>query len=185
MRERLRRLILWVMMLALTVLLYIKSHGTEHKAGPVVFLRDQPVGINVKIAGNVVLPGIYRFPEGSDVKTVIKMAVPSGGQKGLGGFSKDVKLMAGDVVELLCGPSQHINITVKKMPANERIILGIPLDPNLMDADDWDSLPGIGPVLALRIVDDRQINGDFRSASDLKRVPGIGENKIKHLERFF
>jgi competence protein ComEA len=71
------------------------------------------------------------------------------------------------------------------MPVNEKIILGIPLDINRMDAEDWDSLPGIGPVMALRILSDRQINGDYRSVSDLQRVPGTGKNKIKQLEKFF
>jgi competence protein ComEA len=185
MRERLRRLILWTMMFALTVMLYIKSHWTGHQTGPVVFLRDQPEGLKVKVAGNVVFPGIYQFPEKSDLRTVIKMAVPSAEQEDLRGFSPDVKLKTGDVVELLRGSSQRIDITVNKMQANEKIILGIPLDPNLMDAAEWDSLTGIGPVLALRIVDDRQLNGDFRSVADLKRVPGIGKNKIKSLERYF
>ena len=172
-------------MFALAVMLYLKSHGTGHQTGPVAFLRDQPEGIKVKIAGNVVLPGVYQLPEKSGLRTVINMAVPSAEQEGLKGFTQDVKLRTGDVVELLRGPSQCVDITVKKMQANEKIILGIPLDPNLMDAAEWDSLPGIGPVFALRIVADRQLNGDFRSVADLKRVPGIGENKIKHLERFF
>ncbi len=185
MRERLRRLVLWAMMLALAVLLYIRSHGTEHKAGPVAFLRDHPVGIKVKITGNVLFPGIYLLPEESALETVIKMAVPSGEQKRVRGLSQGQELMSGDVLEMLRDSGQRIDVTVKKMPVNEKIILGIPLDINRMDAEDWDSLPGIGPVMALRILSDRQINGDYRSVSDLQRVPGTGKNKIKQLEKFF
>ena len=71
------------------------------------------------------------------------------------------------------------------MQVRERIILGIPLDPNRMNIEDWDVLPGIGPVLAERIVHDRQLNGDFTSFSDLKRVPGLGEIKVQKLASYF
>jgi competence protein ComEA len=185
MMERLRRLILWAMMLVLTLMIFIKSHGTTRKSGPVAFFRDKPHGLMVRIAGNVVLPGIYVFPDKANVETVIKMAVLPGEQKRVDSTFSGTQLKSGDVVEMLRGIDQRINITVKKMHARERVILGIPLDLNRMDVDDWESLPGIGPVLALRIVNDRQKNGDFLSVSDLKRVPGIGENKFKQLVGLF
>ncbi|HEX9024650.1 MAG TPA: helix-hairpin-helix domain-containing protein [Geobacteraceae bacterium] len=71
------------------------------------------------------------------------------------------------------------------MKAKERMVLGIPLDPDLMDLADWDSLPGIGPVLAKSIVDDRHNNGAFGSVEALRRVPGIGEKRLKELKKYF
>jgi|GEM_PF-3335920 len=50
-----------------------------------------------------------------------------------------------------------------------------PIRINLADASELQLLPGIGPVLAQRIVDDRSANGPFRNAADLQRVKGIGE----------
>jgi competence protein ComEA len=41
-----------------------------------------------------------------------------------------------------------------------------------------ETLPGIGPVIAARIVEDRAANGHFGSAQDLLRVSGIGEKKL-------
>ena len=64
-------------------------------------------------------------------------------------------------------------------------MLGIPLLPDQMDAEDWDSLPGIGPKLAKKIVDDRQENGDYCSLEAVQRVPGMGEKKIKSLKKYF
>ncbi len=48
------------------------------------------------------------------------------------------------------------------------------LDLNRADAAALDALPGIGPVLAHRIVDHRAANGPFERTQDLLAVPGIG-----------
>jgi len=49
-----------------------------------------------------------------------------------------------------------------------------PVDLNTADAAELDRLPGIGPVLAGRIVAHRSTHGPFRSPADLLAVPGIG-----------
>jgi len=48
------------------------------------------------------------------------------------------------------------------------------IDPNTADLDALMRLPGIGPALAGRILDDRAANGPYRGAADLLRVKGIG-----------
>jgi competence protein ComEA len=48
------------------------------------------------------------------------------------------------------------------------------VDLNSATAGELDSLPGIGPVLAQRIVDHRTRNGPFRTVDQLDDVPGIG-----------
>jgi len=48
------------------------------------------------------------------------------------------------------------------------------VDLNTAGVGDLDALPGIGPVLAQRIVDYRTRNGRFRSVDQLDDVPGIG-----------
>lgn len=55
------------------------------------------------------------------------------------------------------------------------------LDPNTAAAPAWRSLPGIGPVIAQRIVDDRGARGDFRSREDLVRVTGLGPRMVQRL----
>ena len=48
------------------------------------------------------------------------------------------------------------------------------VDLNTATAGELDALPGIGPVLAQRIVDHRSRNGPFRTVEELDDVPGIG-----------
>jgi competence protein ComEA len=49
---------------------------------------------------------------------------------------------------------------------------------NQADASVLEDLPGVGPVLAERIVAHREANGPFDTVEDLLEVPGIGEAKL-------
>lgn len=57
-----------------------------------------------------------------------------------------------------------------------------PLDLNRADALALQTLPGIGPVLAERIVAYRQAHGPFARGADLRRVAGIGSGRWAQLE---
>ncbi len=52
---------------------------------------------------------------------------------------------------------------------------------NTADAELLETLPGIGPVKAQAIVDDREENGPFTVVEELIRVPGIGEGTLETL----
>jgi len=54
------------------------------------------------------------------------------------------------------------------------------IDPNSADAAELASLPGIGPALAQRIVEERS-HGPYQSVDDLLRVHGIGEKTLAKL----
>ncbi len=56
-----------------------------------------------------------------------------------------------------------------------------PLDLNAASAAELDALPGIGPVLAARIVQYRREHGRFRSLDELLAVPGIGARLLARL----
>ena len=56
-----------------------------------------------------------------------------------------------------------------------------PLDLNRATTQELTTLPGIGEVLAQRIVDYREAHGPFRSVEELIAVEGIGEGKLEKL----
>ena len=55
------------------------------------------------------------------------------------------------------------------------------VDLNTASLEDLQRLPGVGPVAARRIVDDREANGPFESVEALTRVPGFGPAKVRVL----
>jgi competence protein ComEA len=48
--------------------------------------------------------------------------------------------------------------------------------------DQLDALPGVGPVLAKRIVDWREAHGGFTALSQLQQVPGVGPRTYERLK---
>lgn len=62
-----------------------------------------------------------------------------------------------------------------------RSVMGKKMNINTATAEELDALPGIGPVIAQRIIDYRQKNGAFSDVSELTRVAGIGEKKLNEI----
>ncbi|MDR2583989.1 MAG: helix-hairpin-helix domain-containing protein [Fibromonadaceae bacterium] len=65
----------------------------------------------------------------------------------------------------------------KKAPA-------FPLPINTASNEDLCFIKGVGPSLAQKIIDYREKNGNFRTAKDLEKVPGIGAKKRQAMEEF-
>lgn len=70
------------------------------------------------------------------------------------------------------------------MASDPRVQPGILLDLNSASVRELSLLPGIGPVLAHRIVQNRQRLGRFASVQSLQRVHGIGPTTVTRAEMF-
>ena len=58
-----------------------------------------------------------------------------------------------------------------------------PLDLNTATAEELATLPGIGAVLAQRILDYREENGPFETVEEIMEVSGIGEGRYREISR--
>jgi competence protein ComEA len=128
----------------------------------------------VAVAGKVARPGLVRLPAGSRVDDAVRAAggVVAGADPGLLNLAR--RLVDGEQVLVGVDPPPG---TVPAGPT----AAGGPVDLNAATVADLDALPGIGPVLAQRIVDWRTEHGRFASVEQLREVTGIGESKYADL----
>ncbi len=61
---------------------------------------------------------------------------------------------------------------------------GLRIDVNSAAEAQLDLLPGIGPRLAARIVEERRTKGSFASLDELMRVPGLGPRLVERLRPY-
>ncbi len=66
----------------------------------------------------------------------------------------------------------------RALAADERLLLGLPLDLNRTGARELAFVPGLSRRLAAEIVADRDARGPFLSVDDLDRVRGIGPKRL-------
>ena len=180
------RLALLALSLLLSLSLLLKGRVSTQKGGAAAFFVPAAPGeVTVRLAGDFPNPGLYRFPDATPVRSAIKMTLPGLVLPATSGAAEAGALVSGDIVTLRLRHRQPAVLALGRMAARERMLLGIRLDPDLMGPEDWACLPGIGPVLAERIVADRHKNGAFGTLEALQRVPGIGPGKLKVIQRYF
>lgn len=185
MTERPKRLVMFLMAVACAFLWFVKGRDYPVPTDNAAFFCALPGSTCVMVKGDLPNPGVFVFPDSVTVASVIKMTAPVVLQD-----IKDNKVLSGQPphggeLTVIRRGDKLIEFRMKTMSVWQRITLGIPLDPNSMDTADWEELPGIGSTRAEAIVRDRQINGDFRSPEEIKRVPGIGEHTYQRLTQFF
>lgn len=180
-----QRLALWCLALALTLPLYVKGRVPTEKGEGAAFSRFTGQSVTVRLAGTLPRPGVYRFPDGVTVRAAIKMTLPAAEFATTVRGSDSHVLSNGDVVALSRDSRGKYTFLLGRIGARECMLLGVPLDPDLLSEAEWELLPGIGAALSRRIVKDRQENGAFGTVEGVSRVPGIGPGKLAAMSKYF
>lgn len=141
---------------------------------------SSPVQVVVHVAGAVLRPGVYELPAGSRVRDAVARA---GGLLGSAAASAVNLARVLEDGEQVYFPTQDeaANGTGPGGTASNGIASDGRIDINRADAATLETLPGIGPATAQKIVAEREANGPFASVEDLMRVPGIGEKRVAAL----
>jgi competence protein ComEA len=178
-----RRQVLAAAVLAVVALLagrWLASAGTpaERPLGraPVRVTSTAQAALIVHVVGAVRRPGLYRLPRGSRVADAVTRA---GGATRRGDTSL-VNLAAplADGVQIavpLRGSASAAGAGGAAGTAAGRVHL------NSATVEELDTLPGVGPVTAQKIVDYRQQHGPFTALEDLDAISGIGPARIEQL----
>lgn len=181
-----KRLIVVMLALVVTLPAFVKSRLIANGATQTAFFCGASHGIIVRIDGAVRHPGIFRTPANILTGSAIALAEPVWSPaRTLPERGAPLPLASGSALHVTRARDDSLVLSVGSMSTAERIILGLPLDMNSMDAADFERLPGIGPVLAARIVMFRQYNGGKMSPEDLLSVKGIGLKKYAVLNKYF
>lgn len=171
-------------LLAAAVLL--RGRPSEVPIGPpdVVAGPSATTEVVVDVAGKVRRPGLVRLPAGARVDDAIRAAggLLPGATTGL--LNLAAKVSDGQQVLVgLASPAGPAGATGAGGGATGGTTgAGGLLDLNTATVQDLDALPGIGPVLAERIVAWRTERGRFASVDQLREVSGIGEAKYQQLK---
>ena len=147
------------------------SSAAAADAAPTVgAAADTSAVVVVSVVGLVARPGLVSLPTGARVADAVQAA---------GGLLPEADPASVNLAALVADGAQ-ISVGVPAGELGQGV--GGPggtgaasrVDLNTATAGDLDALPGIGPVLAQRIVDHRVRNGPFRSVEQLDDVAGIG-----------
>ncbi|QKG26237.1 ComEA family DNA-binding protein [Actinomadura verrucosospora] len=145
-----------------------------------------PASVVVHVLGKVKHPGVVTLPSGSRVEEAIKAAGGVRSGAGTGTLNLARKLVDGEQIPVgirLPSPAPGAPPPGEPPPAaGGSAAPGTPVDLNTATAAQLDQLPGVGPVLAQRIVDYRTQHGGFRSVDQLQDVDGIGARRFADLK---
>ena len=137
-------------------------------AAPGVSYPTVPSTIVVHVSGAVKRPGLVTVEATARVADAIAGAGGAEVGADLGGLNLAAPVRDGDQI--------MVPTLGAATPDAGTIEQGIDL--NRAAAAELEALPGVGPVLAARIVAYRDLNGPFTAVEDLLDVGGIGEAKL-------
>jgi len=166
--------------------------------GKPIALEPSPtkVSIQVQVLGGVVHPGVYSLPEGSRVQDAIAAA---------GGLLADIdpnsinlvaKLQDGQQLNLpggtagTSGNDSNVPYTILQTSESPFTVISTPggssttslININTATLSDLETLPGIGPTTAQKIIDYRTQHGPFSSITDIMNVAGIGPATMDRIQ---
>jgi competence protein ComEA len=132
--------------------------------------NDAPTAF-VHVVGEVNHPGLYELPAGDRIVDAVAAA---------GGFTAAADQTNLNLAQVIEDGQQIVVAATGAAPAvvAAGAAAGGTVDINSADATALQTLDGIGPALAQRILAYRTAHGGFRSVNDLQNVTGIGPKKF-------
>jgi competence protein ComEA len=172
---------------AVLLILVVRHHGgggaTAHVVAPVRVAASKPAAAKplvIDVAGEVRRPGLYRLRSGSRIDDAISAAGGPTAKAQLDGVNLAAPVADGEQV-VVPGRGSAGAAAASSAPAAGSSPTA-PLDLNTATLEQLESLPGIGPVTAQKILDYRQAHGAFHSVTELQGVPGIGPAHMAQLK---
>ena len=166
------------------VLLIVGVTWWQARSRPVIDVPDTGTSVApstasvviVHVIGRVRRPGVVTLPFGSRVMDAVEAAGGLREGASIGDLNLARVLVDGEQVVV----GRQANAPAAVSPSSPTATDGL-LNLNVATAAELEALPGVGPVLAGRIVDWREANGPFPSVEILGEVTGIGDALLAQL----
>lgn len=169
-------LILGVLIFVFSSFIVVRGNSHEVIAPPIVPIQIAAPEIFIDVTGAVNKPGVYTMPANSRVIDAIKAAGDCAPGADLSTINLARVLSDGEQIYVDATVINSAGVRVSKTTHSAFINI------NRATAGQLDSLDGIGPVIAKRIVEFRRVNGPFVSIEDLQKVSGIGVAKFAQIK---
>ena len=148
----------------------------------------------VHVTGEVKNPGVVKIKEGSRIEDIIEAAggltenaditninlayvVEDGVKIKIPAVGDDELSKESYIIE---GMGENFSIAEGNVENHSNSLINI----NTATQSELETLPGIGPSIASRIIEYRNQNGKFKTVNDIKNVTGIGNNKFEKIKEF-
>lgn len=169
---------------------------------PIVIVPPEPTAIpmptptpgllSVFVNGAVAVPDVYELPPDSLVESAIaaaggfaepaNTAVVNLAQPLHDGVQVYVPFLEDEVVLPAAGVNEPEPVAGRTSSFSTGVDVGNLVNINRADLATLDTLPGIGPGIAQKIVEYRDANGPFQTIEEIKRVSGIGDAKFDQIQ---
>jgi competence protein ComEA len=187
--QRRRLLLAAVGSLVLILLLgrFVLGAGTTTPAAPLPPPPAAGAGVSglpssrvvVDVVGAVRRPGLYRLAQGSRIADAVARAGGATGKADLAQVNLAAPLADGEQV-VVPGRGSVPGAAAGGGAAAPGAPTG-PVQLSTATLEQLDTLPGVGPVTAQKILDFREKHGAFSSVDELDAVPGIGPKRLEQL----
>ena len=144
----------------------------------------------IHIAGAVKQPGVYQLEQGKRIIDAVKIAGGQAEEANLDAINLAAQLYDGQKIMIpFISDANSNNLSrtlgiVETPPSSMNSGNSSLLNLNSAEARQLENLPGIGSVLADRILEYRKDHGMFRTMEEVMNVPGIGEKKFESMKEF-
>lgn len=168
--------------------------GRQPRGEPIQLLPPPtPPPVIVHVTGAVAQPGVYTLSGECRVQDALQAAgglLPQADAQSLNlaAFIKDgeriwipYQSQAEEPSQSPAGTYDSSKDSSGQLPVESPTML---IDINRASQEELESLPGIGPVTAQKIIADREENGPFSKIEDIERVSGIGPAKFGKIKEF-
>ena len=174
--------------LALILLLgrFVLGAGTTTTAAPLPLPPAVGAGVTglpssrvvVDVVGAVRRPGLYRLAQGSRVADALTRAGGATAKADLAQVNLAAPLADGEQVVV---PRRGAGVAAAGAGSGSASGPAAPVQLSTATLEQLDSLPGVGPVTAQKILDYREKHGAFQSVDELDAVPWIGPKRLEQL----